>query len=224
MQASFAEHGDWAGQKAFVKKARPEPTAAAAPAPAAAAVQTSPEAAPEPDDLTNLVGIGTKAAKALTAAGITTYEQLAAASEPQLRTALHAQDMTAPRNISTWPMQAAYAAKGDWRNLAKYNQKAAKGKASVEPPRPGRATPVPQAKPDDLTQLHGVGPRIAAILGDAGVTTYATLQETSPRQLHDIVALAGALPPASLPTWPDQAAYAARGDWNGLAAYNKRNQ
>ncbi len=48
MQASFAEHGDWAGLKAFVKQTQPT-----APGKAAAA---APAAAPEPDDLTNLVG------------------------------------------------------------------------------------------------------------------------------------------------------------------------
>ena len=47
--------------KAFNKQTQP------------AAAKTAAKAAPEPDDLTNLAGIGPKAAKALAAAGITTY-------------------------------------------------------------------------------------------------------------------------------------------------------
>ena len=33
---------------------------------------------------------------------------------------------------------------------------------------------------------------------------------------------APALPPSSLESWPTQASYAARGDWSGLATYNRR--
>jgi predicted flap endonuclease-1-like 5' DNA nuclease len=222
MQASFAEHGDWAGLKAFQKASGP-----AAPAKAASAAATPAEV--EPDDLTNLVGIGPKANKALIAAGITSYKALAGASEPQLRKALHDKDMLAPTNIGTWPMQADYALKGDWRGLGKYNAKAAKGKAPAATAKaPAEAAPAPvaaaAAKPDDLTQLHGIGTRIAEILVGAGVTTYAALQHMSTEELQEILGLSGALPPASLPSWPSQAAYAARGDWQGLASYNKRHQ
>ena len=59
------------------------------------------------DDLTQLVGIGPKAAGALTAAGIATYAALSEANEPQIRRALHDADMTPPANVSTWPMQAS---------------------------------------------------------------------------------------------------------------------
>jgi predicted flap endonuclease-1-like 5' DNA nuclease len=209
MQASFAERGDWAGLKAFNKQTQP------------AAAKTAAKAAPEPDDLTNLAGIGPKAAKALATAGITTYAALAAAGEPTLRKALHAQDMTAPSNIATWPMQADYAVRGDWRGLAKYNQKGSAGKASKPKAAPPAAAPA--AKPDDFTQLTGIGPRIASLLADGGVTTYSALQHMSSEELREIITSGGALPPSSLDSWPTQASYAAKGDWNGLADYNKRH-
>ena len=208
MQASFAETGDWAGLKAFAAKSQP----AAAKAAAAAAQR-------EPDDLTNLVGIGPKAAKALGTAGIATYQALADANEPQLRKALHEADMLAPGNVATWPMQASYAVSGDWRGLSKYNQKAAKGKAPASKAAPAKAAAT--EKPDDLTQLSGIGARMASLLGDAGVTSYAQLQHTSVEDLRGIVASGGALPPSSLPTWPTQASYAVKGDWRGLGEYNK---
>ena len=31
--------------------------------------------------------------------------------------------MTPPGNVSTWPMQASLASKGDWQGLMKHNEK-----------------------------------------------------------------------------------------------------
>ena len=107
----------------------------------------------------NLDGIGPKAAKALTAAGITTYEALAETNEPQLRNALHAADMVAPANVASWPMQAAFAARGDWRGLARDNEKTASVKAPASKAKAPAAAPAAAVKPDDLTQLNGIGPK-----------------------------------------------------------------
>ena len=170
------------------------------------------------DDLTQLVGIGPKAAAALAAAGITTYAALAETNEPQLRHALHEADMMPPGNVATWPMQASFAAKGDWQGLMKHNEKARAGKArrGQEP----RGVPRRDAA-DDLTQLNGIGPRIASILNDGGITTFDQLQHANTGDLRQIIAVGGALPPSSLDSWPTQATYAARGDWQGLASYNR---
>jgi predicted flap endonuclease-1-like 5' DNA nuclease len=170
------------------------------------------------DDLTQLVGIGPKAASALTTAGIATYAALSEANEPQIRRALHDADMTPPGNVSTWPMQASYASKGDWQGLMKHNEKQ---RASAKPaaPRTGTAAAAP---PDDLTQINGIGPRLSTILNEGGITTYADLQHANTGELRQIIAVGGALPPSSLESWPTQASYAARGDWSGLATYNRR--
>ena len=74
---------------------------------------------------------------------------------------------------------------------------------------------------DDLTQLNGIGPRIASILNDGGITSYNQLQHANTGELRQIIATGGALPPASLDSWPTQATYAAKGDWSGLAAYQQ---
>ncbi len=194
-----------------VEPAEAAPAAAAAPAAVAAA-------AAKPDDLTQLSGVGPKASEALTAAGITTYAALAEANEPQVRHALHSADMAPPANVGTWPMQASYAANGDWQGLMKYNKRLS------EPKHHGgtKSKPAKAAAADDLTQLNGIGPRIASILSDGGVTTYDELQHTDPADLRKIIAQGGALPPSSLDTWPTQASYAVRGDWSGLATYNSR--
>ena len=162
------------------------------------------------------MGIGPKAASALAAAGVTTYAALAEQNEPQLRRALHDADMAPPANVGTWPMQASLASKGDWQGLMKYNNQAARSR-----PAPQKA-PAAAAEPsDDLTQLNGIGPRIASILNDGGITSYNQLQHANTGELRQIIATGGALPPASLESWPTQATYAAKGDWAGLAAYNR---
>ena len=195
------------------------PAEAAAPVAAAAAVAEAAAPAATPDDLTQLAGVGPKASAALASAGITTYAALADANEPEVRHALHAADMAPPANVGTWPMQASYAAKGDWQGLMKYNKK------NSEPSHSGASkAKAPKAKaapPDDLTQLNGIGPRISSILSDGGVTTYAELEHTDPSELRKIIAQGGALPPSSLDSWPTQASYAVRGDWQGLASYNR---
>ena len=122
--------------------------------------------------------------------------------------------MVPPANVASWPMQASYAAKGDWQGLMKHNKRS-------EPSHGGATKKASKAAaPDDLTQLNGIGPRISSILSDGGVTTYAELEHTDPSDLRKIIAQSGALPPSSLDSWPTQASYAVRGDWQGLASYN----
>ena len=191
---------------------------AEAPDAAVAPIAEAAAAAPV-DDLTNISGLGPKSAAVLAAAGIDSYARLAATSEPELRRILTEAHATVPRNVNTWSMQAAFAAKGDWRGLAKYDQmqsQQARPKAEAQEP------PTPAAT-DDLTQLSGIGSRMASILADGGVATYSQLQHTSTEDLRRIVSAAGVLPPSSLDTWPTQASYAANGDWSGLAEYNKRH-
>ena len=128
--------------------------------------------------------------------------------------------MAPPAGVGTWPMQASFAARGDWQGLQRYNQKrtrATPAKSSTSAPRAAAAAP------DDLTQIKGIGPRVASLLADYDVATYADLEHASTQQLREIVALGGILPPATLDTWPAQAAFAARGDWQGLATYNQRH-
>jgi len=200
----------------------PEELTIAAPEPTPAAPVEEPEA-PAPtneagDDLTQLAGVGPKAAEALAAASITTYAAVAQSNEPQLRRALHEADMAPPANVATWPMQATYAAKGDWQGLMKHNQKGSKAKSKTAKPKAASAA----GSPDDLTQINGIGPRLASVLEASGVTTYAQLEHMSAEELRGIIAASGALTPPSLESWPTQASYAERGDWEGLASYNAR--
>ena len=181
----------------------------------------------EPDDLTVLTGIGPKYAAALSTAGMATYAALADANEPKIRAALAAANLTTPTNAHTWPQQARHAADNDWHGLMKYNQKqagakaAAASKAKSKSNGTAKAAP-PPAKPDDLTKISGIGARMEMILNDGQIMSYDQLAHTSAKDLRLIVAAGGALPPSALKSWPAQAAYAKKGDWDGLSAYNAK--
>lgn len=89
--------------------------------------------------------------------------------------------------------------------------------AAISAPEPAAA--VEPAQPDDLTKVEGIGPKMDAALKAAGITTFARLAQTSEDDLRAAVAAAGMHFAPSIPTWAEQAGYAARGDWDGLAAF-----
>lgn len=73
--------------------------------------------------------------------------------------------------------------------------------------------------PDDLVKIEGIGPKMAQVLGEAGITTYAQLAAASPERLREILDAAGSRYRMIDPTtWPRQAALAADGDWSGFNA------
>jgi uncharacterized membrane protein/predicted flap endonuclease-1-like 5' DNA nuclease len=127
-EATPAEESPADEDAASVEEPAPAEVQAPVAEPTLAAETPEPPPAPDlaaakPDDLTQLSGIGPKAAEALNAAGITTYSALAATAEPAVREALYAAHILPRSNVATWAMQANYAARGDWQGLAKYNQR-----------------------------------------------------------------------------------------------------
>jgi predicted flap endonuclease-1-like 5' DNA nuclease len=77
----------------------------------------------------------------------------------------------------------------------------------------------PAAPPpgDDLTRIEGIGPRIATILNDAGVSSYAALAAATPENLTELLRAAN-LRAANPSTWPEQATLAASAQWTELEA------
>lgn len=69
--------------------------------------------------------------------------------------------------------------------------------------------------PDDLVRLEGIGPRVARILNEAGITTFAGLAAANAADVQKILSAAG-LQMMNAQGWIEQAALAARGDWDGL--------
>jgi large subunit ribosomal protein L21 len=73
----------------------------------------------------------------------------------------------------------------------------------------------PQAAADDLTLIEGIGPKVAEIFGEAGITTFAQLADTNAESIQEILDTAG-LKMMDATTWPVQAKLAAEGDLDGL--------
>ena len=73
------------------------------------------------------------------------------------------------------------------------------------------------AQADDLTKIEGIGPKIAQVLADAGITTFAALASTPAGSLRETLNAAGSRYRITDPTtWPEQAGYAARGEWDAF--------
>ena len=73
-------------------------------------------------------------------------------------------------------------------------------------------------EPDDLTIIEGIGPKISTVLMDAGIITYAQLADMDITTIKEILTEAGvriAIPD----TWPEQASFAASGDWEQLQQF-----
>ena len=73
------------------------------------------------------------------------------------------------------------------------------------------------AKPDKLTKIEGIGPKIAEHLGAAGIITFADLAGAPISKLKEILENAGPRYKMHIPdTWPQQAQLAADGKWDEL--------
>jgi predicted flap endonuclease-1-like 5' DNA nuclease len=86
---------------------------------------------------------------------------------------------------------------------------------AAEPLPPAARAQTAATGADDLKRIEGVGPKIASVLGAAGILSYAHLAAAAPGRLEEILAGAG-IRLADPATWPEQAALAAAGDWQGL--------
>jgi NADH-quinone oxidoreductase subunit C len=100
--------------------ATPTPAASSEPTPAAPEPQKiAPRSVPvapagtDQDDLRRIEGIGPKINEALQGGGITTFMQLAAMSEDQLRGFLETAGLPFAPSVTTWAEQAGYLARGD---------------------------------------------------------------------------------------------------------------
>ena len=79
------------------------------------------------------------------------------------------------------------------------------------------AAPAPTGEADKLTKIEGIGPKIASVLTEAGVGTFAALAAKTPEDLRAILdAAEGNFKTHNPGTWPDQAKLAADGKWDDL--------
>jgi predicted flap endonuclease-1-like 5' DNA nuclease len=73
------------------------------------------------------------------------------------------------------------------------------------------------AKADDLKKIEGIGPKIAGLLKDVGIITFADLSKAPIKTLKKVLDDAGSRFRMHDPkTWAAQAKLAAKGDWDKL--------
>lgn len=72
-----------------------------------------------------------------------------------------------------------------------------------------------KAPADNLTKIEGIGPKVAKVLNEGGISTFEELSNASVENLQRLLNDAGLqmMNPAS---WPEQAKLAADGDWDAL--------
>lgn len=90
---------------------------------------------------------------------------------------------------------------------------------ATEPAQPVEAVKTTPKKPaaDDLTRIEGIGPKLAQLLKDNGIATFADLAKANVDDIKAILEKAGARYKMHDPTtWPQQAALANKGEWEKL--------
>ncbi len=74
-----------------------------------------------------------------------------------------------------------------------------------------------KTKADDLIILEGIGPKIAQVLANNGITTFAQLAKAEPAVIQEMLKKSrGRFSLAKPETWPQQAELAAAGNWDAL--------
>lgn len=73
---------------------------------------------------------------------------------------------------------------------------------------------------DDLTKISGIGAKSAEALKAAGIDSFHKLANSSEDTLRAAISDAGVRLVGDVTSWVQQAAYAARGDWQGLSSFN----
>jgi predicted flap endonuclease-1-like 5' DNA nuclease len=77
--------------------------------------------------------------------------------------------------------------------------------------------PAKKEAKDDLKKIEGIGPKIATILNENGIVTFADLAGAELEKLKEVLLAAGSRYKMHDPsTWSEQAKLAAAGDWESL--------
>ncbi|MFN4019994.1 MAG: hypothetical protein ACK4IC_05710 [Erythrobacter sp.] len=96
--------------------------------------------------------------------------------------------------------------------------------ASAPAPVPAAAAPVAPAAADDLTRIKGIGPKLVALLGELGITTYAQIAAWSDADVEQIDAQLGRFAGRiTRDQWIEQARLLGAGDEAGFSERFGRN-
>ncbi len=192
-----------------------------------AKADASPFARLKPNNLQIIEGIGPKMESVLHEAGIDSWSELSTKSTQELRAILDSHgDKYKIINPASWSEQANLAAGGKWEDLILLQKQLDTGKDTNVKLTDSKLEKLMSKhlkagfgkfKENDLKIVEGIGPKIAELLNNAGVTTWAGLADTSVERIQEILDAAGSKFKLAQPrTWPQQAGLAASGKWNEL--------
>lgn len=171
----------------------------------------------EKDDLQQIQGVGPFLEKQLNDLGIQTYAQIAKLDDlliEQLTTA-----------IQFFPGRIV---KDDWVGQAA-RLLASAPEPEIKPDTPDPATEeeeqdhgIADIEHDPLQKIEGIGPKIEALLVQAGIRTFHHVADAGVARLQEVLAAAGERYRLHDPsTWPEQARLAASGKWEELERFKE---
>lgn len=174
----------------------------------------------EPDNLEIIEGIGPKMQSILYENGISSWSVLATQSVDDLKRMLAKYggryQIIDP---SEWIAQAKLAAAGKPDELIALQQR--DGVSKLERMLDsGVNSGFGRYKKDDLKIVEGIGPKIEELLRADGIDTWKALAKREPEQIREILQAAGPRYRLADPaTWPKQADYADKAEWDTLRRY-----
>lgn len=102
-------------------------------------------------------------------------------------------------------------------------EKCLASKATSHSPRESANRSAGPLIPNDLKIIEGIGPALAKVLNQAGITTFEHLSNNTEESLRGILSNAGSRFKVHDPsTWPEQAKLAANEDWEQLKTYQEK--
>jgi predicted flap endonuclease-1-like 5' DNA nuclease len=138
-------------------------------------------------DLNKILGIGPEQMKALAGAGIHSFDELASAPQTTLRR-LQSSGLSMS-DLAVMQTQATLAGAGAWGPLDDFQEDLRRG---------GRL--------DDLAEVKGIGPKVAAALYNAGIKTFRQLARLNVAQIRAALKVFGLRAPGDIARWPRAAA------------------
>jgi len=85
----------------------------------------------------------------------------------------------------------------------------------VEVPLEAHVQPRVEKPADDLVKIEGIGPKVAKVLNEAGITTFEALAQATAVDVQKVLSAAG-LQMMNPEGWIEQASLAAKSDWAGF--------
>lgn len=182
------------------------------------------------DNLQIIEGIGPKMEEVLKANGVDNWADLSKQTPESLRAILDKYgDSYRIIDPATWAKQAKMAVDGDYDGLIALQKNLDTGVADANNTTDSKLEKVliklgilRAYKQDDLKVIEGIGPKIEKLLQDAGISTWATLAETSTDRIQEVLNAAGSnFQLADPATWPKQAGMLAAGQFKELEEYQE---